>query len=206
MTADDRSVGVDIPPHRRDNPRMAIDAPTPLPLRPSTADRERVARLLRDRSAEGRLSLDTFSERVERVFGARSEGELEELVADVRRPRGLRRLLVRVTEWLSGLDADLEAAWDRPRVEVVALPAAGAGVRMTLGRARECDWVLAEDTVSRRHAELRHDGRRWLLRDLGSRNGTRVNGMHLLGETEVRPGDRIGLGAASYRLASSRGA
>jgi FHA domain len=151
------------------------------------------------------MSLDTFSERLDRAFAARSDAELDELVADVRPAYRLRRALMRITEWLSALDAELGAAWDRPRVEVVALPAEHPGARVTLGRGRSCDWVLAEETVSRRHAELRHDGRRWLLRDLGSRNGTRVNGTRVLSETEVRPGDRVSFGAARYRLASSPG-
>jgi FHA domain/Domain of unknown function (DUF1707) len=191
--------------HRgRDNSAVAIDAPTPLPLRPSAADRERTARRLRDGSVEGRMSLDTFSDRIERALGARSEAELDELVADVRPPHGLRRVLMRVTEWISALDADLGAAWQRPRIELVALPAGHRGTKVALGRASSCDWVLGEETVSRRHAELRHDGRRWLLRDLGSRNGTRVNGIRVLSESEVRPGDRVSFGAARYRLASPR--
>ncbi|MGH2761458.1 MAG: FhaA domain-containing protein, partial [Thermoleophilaceae bacterium] len=71
-----------------------------------------------------------------------------------------------------------------------------------LGRSRECDCVLAEPSVSRRHAELRRVGGRWLLRDLGSRNGTRVNGVRVLEETEVGPGDRVSFGDAGYRLAA----
>ena len=116
--------------HRgRDNSAVAIDAPIPLPLRPSAADRERTARRLRDGSVEGRMSLDTFSDRIERAFGARSEAELDELVADVRRPHGLRRVLMRVTEWVSALDADLGAAWQRPRIELVACPRDNAAPR-----------------------------------------------------------------------------
>ena len=61
--------------------------------------------------------------------------------------------------------------------------------------------MVPEASVSRRHAELRRDATRWLLRDLGSRNGTRVNGLRVLEETEVRPGDRVSFGDARYRLA-----
>jgi hypothetical protein len=182
----------------RQNPAMATDAPTPLPLRPSTADRERIERILRDRSVEGRLSLDTYSERIERLYGARSQDELEELVSDVQPARTPRRLLLRLVEWLSRLVADVEAAWERPRVPVIALPVG----RFTIGRATDCDCVVGEPTVSRHHAELRRDGERWLLRDLGSRNGTRVNGMLVLEPVEVRPGDRVALGDARYRLGS----
>ncbi len=56
--------------------------------------------------------------------------------------------------------------------------------------------------MSRRHAQLWRAGERWFLRDLGSRNGTRVNGMRVLEDVEVRPGDRLSLGGATYRLRS----
>jgi hypothetical protein len=182
---------------------MAADAPTPLPLRPSEADRERVGERLRDGSVDGRLSLDTFSARVERSLVARNRAELDELVADIDPPGPLRAALLRAVGSLSMLSRDLRAAWERPRVPVLALPSA-PNRRVILGRSRECDCVLAEPSVSRRHAELRHDGGRWLLRDLGSRNGTRVNGMRVLEETEVRPGDRLSFGGAGYRLGEAR--
>jgi FHA domain/Domain of unknown function (DUF1707) len=187
-----------------DNALMAADAPTPLPLRPSAAERERIARFLRDRSVEGRLSLDTFSYRVERALEARHQDELDELISDLHPPRGPRRLLVRAVEWVSGLAADLQSAWERPRVAPLSLPP-DAMRMVTLGRAGDCDCVLAEETVSRRHALLRRDGQRWLLRDLGSLNGTRVNGMRVLGEIEVRPGDRVSFGCARYRLTLAPG-
>jgi FHA domain/Domain of unknown function (DUF1707) len=183
---------------------VTTDAPTPLPLRPSAAERERIARVLRERSLEERMSPDTFSERVERVYGARSQGELQELISDVQPARAPRRLLLRLVEWMSRLGTDLEAAWERPRIPVIALPGAGTA-RVTIGRAKDCDCVLPQPTVSRHHAELRRDGGRWLLRDLGSRNGTRVNGMRVLEPTEVHPGDRIALGDARYRLGTGRG-
>lgn len=180
--------------------RAVADAPTPIPLRPSDADREQIAQLLRAGSVAGRLSTDTFSQRVDRVYESDRRTELEDLVADIR-PRGpLHRALLRSVEVWSRLSADLEAAWQRPRLPVLALPAT-AEAPVTIGRSRDCDCVVPEPSVSRRHAELRRDGCRWFLRDVGSRNGTRVNGLRLLEEAEVRPGDRISLGEARYRLA-----
>ena len=178
---------------------MSIDAPTPVPTRPSAEERERVVRILRDRSVEGRLSTDTFAERVERAFEARSAAELAELTLDVRRASGPRRALLSAVEWLSGLQADLEAAWSRPRVPSLALPRT-QGVRLLVGRAPNCDCVLPEDCVSRRHAHIWRDGGRWFLSDLGSLNGTRVNGVRVIERVEVRPGDRVWLGGATYRL------
>jgi hypothetical protein len=176
--------------------KMAADASTPLPLRPSEADRARIAQVLREGSADGRLSIDTFSDRIERTFDARSHGELDALVADVRRPGAMRRALIRSVAWWSALTADVRAAWQRPHVPILALPEGS----VILGRSRDCDCVLAEASVSRRHAELRRAGARWLLRDLGSRNGTRVNGVRLLDEAEVGPGDRVSFGDARFRL------
>jgi hypothetical protein len=178
---------------------VSTDAHTPVPLRPSAEERERVVRLLRDRSVEGRLSTDTFAERVGLAFQAKSGAELVELTSDVRPARLPRRLLLGAVEWLSRLDADLEAAWKRPRIPTLVLPRT-EGVRVTIGRARDCDCLVSDESVSRRHAELRREGERWLVRDLGSRNGTRVNAMRVLEEYEVRPGDRLSLGEATYRL------
>lgn len=50
-----------------------------------------------------------------------------------------------------------------------------AGDRTLIGRSPECDIFLDDVTVSRRHAELLRDGGRFVIRDLGSLNGTFVN-------------------------------
>jgi pSer/pThr/pTyr-binding forkhead associated (FHA) protein len=60
--------------------------------------------------------------------------------------------------------------------------------------------VVPEDCVSRKHAQLWRDGERWYVRDLGSRNGTRINGVRVMEAIEVRRGDRLDLGGAPYRL------
>lgn len=62
-----------------------------------------------------------------------------------------------------------------------------------LGRSTEA-LHLTDGTVSRRHAELTPDDGRWTLRDLGSRHGTRVNGVRIAGAVEIRPGDRVRVG------------
>ena len=48
--------------------------------------------------------------------------------------------------------------------------------RMIIGRTSDCDIVLAKRQVSRRHAQIERDDDGYLLRDLGSKNGTYVNG------------------------------
>ncbi len=64
----------------------------------------------------------------------------------------------------------------------------------TLGRAPGCEVLLDDPTVSSRHAVLSPRGGRLLVDDLGSRNGTLLNGRRLKGPTEVSAGDRIGVG------------
>jgi len=68
-----------------------------------------------------------------------------------------------------------------------------AGERVLLGRSRECDLVLDDPNVSRRHAELRRDGASWEIVDLGSTNGVKVNGRRTDRE-RLEAGDRITLG------------
>jgi hypothetical protein len=64
-----------------------------------------------------------------------------------------------------------------------------------IGRSRECDIVLADSNVSRRHAEIRPSGGQgWLIQDLGSTNGVRVNGRAVEGPHPLESGDRVELG------------
>lgn len=65
----------------------------------------------------------------------------------------------------------------------------------TIGRSRDCDIVLEDSSISRRHAELRPAGQGWVVEDLGSTNGVRINGNTVHGPREVRTGDRIEIGS-----------
>ena len=70
----------------------------------------------------------------------------------------------------------------------------------TLGRSRQCDVVLDDPNVSRQHAELRPRGGSWVLTDLGSTNGSRLNGHQVERSEVVRPGDEIEVGATVLRF------
>ncbi len=70
---------------------------------------------------------------------------------------------------------------------------------LVIGRSRRCGIVLTDPNISRQHAELRLQSGSIVLRDLGSTNGTRLNG-RAVRETAVRPGDRIELGTTVLRL------
>ena len=178
------------------------DAPTPVPQRPSDAEREWALRALKSGSVEGRMSLDTFSSRVERAYTVRSRDQLEALVDDLPAPSRLERVLSAAAGTASRLTAALGAGWREPRTARLALPRGRSAV--TIGRAPDCDCVLGDPTVSRHHARLRRGADGWVLTDLGSTNGTRLNGWRLAEEVEVREGDRVSFGAARYRLGGLR--
>jgi hypothetical protein len=74
----------------------------------------------------------------------------------------------------------------------------GSGVRFTIGRTRHCDLCLTDLSVSRTHALLvrREDG--WVLSDLGSHNGTRLNGWLVREPVQVRAGDRVEFGSIAF--------
>lgn len=68
----------------------------------------------------------------------------------------------------------------------------------TLGRSRECDCVLADPNVSRKHAELRrHNSGDWLVADLGSTNGIKVNGRQV-DSSRLSPGDQVQIGTTHF--------
>jgi hypothetical protein len=73
-----------------------------------------------------------------------------------------------------------------------------AGV--TIGRSRQCDVVLNDPNVSRQHAEIRPRGGSWVLSDLGSTNGSLLNGRRIEGPEQVKPGDEIEIGTSSIRF------
>jgi hypothetical protein len=66
----------------------------------------------------------------------------------------------------------------------------------TLGRSRDCEVVLDDANVSRRHAEVRPSGGSWIVRDLGSTNGIKVNGRRITGPQSLKRGDAIELGTS----------
>lgn len=72
---------------------------------------------------------------------------------------------------------------------------------LVIGRLPECDLVLSDPNVSRRHAEIRPAGNgRYELVDLGSTNGTRVNGVMAREAQSLHDGDGISVGGTTLRF------
>src|SRR5579883_604355 len=72
-----------------------------------------------------------------------------------------------------------------------------AGVpRATVGRGRASTVVIADTAASREHCAVERDGAEFWLVDLGSRNGTFVNGQRVQDRVRLRAGDRVAIGAA----------
>jgi len=187
-------------------------------LRASDADRDRVVARLRDEFVAGRLSHDTFLHRVGVVLESRRQADLPPVVADLPAPAGRWPL----SGWLRGrwqrltgapraavpspeaslpavspprraATTNLSGAPDRGRPLTLPFPR-GRSSRFSIGRDVSCDLAIADMTVSRRHAELERTADGWLLSDLASTNGTRVNGWRVRDKVPVRPGDLVHFG------------
>jgi len=87
-----------------------------------------------------------------------------------------------------------------PRDPDAAAHIALTGERVDIGRSVEGDGRIDDPQVSRLHAELRLAGRAWTLRDLGSTNGTFVNGERLSRARELNPGDHVAFGSLLYQF------
>ncbi len=73
---------------------------------------------------------------------------------------------------------------------------------LTIGRLPDCGVVLSDPNVSRHHAEVRRQGPEIVLVDLGSTNGTRVNGT-AAGQRRLADGDEITIGTTTMRFEAS---
>lgn len=189
---------------------MTTPHPFPLPSpagpadhspRVSDAERENALAVLREGAAQGRLSHDTFLFRMERALLARRPDELALLTADLATESGWTRRVVGAVGRMSAFTAKLGRAWHAERLPKLLLPRPGP-YPLRIGRDPVNGLRLTHETVSRMHAELSVQGGMWVLRDLGSTNGTTVNGRRVAGAVVVRAGDQIGFGQMAFRLSA----
>jgi hypothetical protein len=162
--------------------------------------RDRLVNILNSAFAEGLLSEQTHSHRVGLVLGPQLI-DTRQVVGDlplrkagssplsaVRRALAWLALSLRAAGPLAGLRAPLLLVLDDARSS-----------RLVVGRDDRCDVVVADRSVSRRHAQLTFRDGTWVLQDLSSTNGTRLNGKPV-GRAAVRPGDLIALGGFAIQL------
>lgn len=161
-------------------------------MRPSDAFRRRTVAALGRDYAVGRMGSDTLEARLDRAFAARSSGDLLRLRADT------SPLAAALAERRRRIGALLAPATPKP-VDVRLPSPASAERPLLIGRSRACDLVLRDETVSRRHAELKRVDGRWLLRDVGSTNGT-WDGAWRVAETEVDAGSELRFGGLLVRF------
>jgi hypothetical protein len=167
-------------------------------MRASDADHDKAIERLQLGSVDGRLSYETFLRRVDAALQSRGVDELAGLLSDLPLVPERAGWFTRSVRWCSSLGVQAQRAWLAPRLPGLTLP---RGDRVfVIGRSQECDLAVPDMTVSRRHAELRRAAGEWVLADLGSTNGTRVNGWRAGGGFVVRPGDCVSFGAASFHV------
>jgi hypothetical protein len=165
-----------------DNDVMVVD---PDQARVSHRERMRAIRTLRAAARRGRLSDLTFVNRLQAVSDARQHRELQAATDDL--PPG-------------GLWARWRRAFARPSAAILDLRLPPAPETYVIGRDDRCDLRLAHATVSRRHALLKPVDGRWMIVDLSSMNGIRVNGWRVRGETPLSPGDLLDIGDLRLRI------
>ncbi|MFF2848339.1 FHA domain-containing protein [Streptomyces sp. NPDC058001] len=169
----------------------------------SDAERDRALRILREGVAEGRLSHDTYVRRMELVFAARRSEELVVLTADLRTEGRWARAVFGTVEAVSGFTVRLRRAWQAERLPKLMLPSLVGAYPLRIGRDPANGLCLSHETVSRVHAELTRQGGLWVLRDLGSTNGTSVNGRRVIGAAIVQAGDQVSFGHLLFRLSAN---
>jgi hypothetical protein len=118
-----------------------------------------------------------------------------ELVADPNQRAGRFTVVSRLHEGRGGVGAGALVLPSGERIVLSEKPT-------LIGRMPDCDVTLSDPNTSRRHAEVRPFGTGFLVVDLGSTNGTRVNGAQV-SEHQLVDGDTITVGATTIRFDAS---
>ncbi|MEW6431864.1 MAG: FHA domain-containing protein [Myxococcota bacterium] len=95
---------------------------------------------------------------------------------------------------------DLGLLFEFDDLLVATLPPAVASESLTVGRLPDCDVVVDDPSVSKHHARLSWNEALWAVEDLGSANGTRLNGRLVEGMGLIQDGDELAFGDARYLM------
>lgn len=165
--------------------------------------RRRLAGILSAAFAEGLLSEQTLSHRLGLVLGPRLVDPrlvVGDLSLRTRRDRSWLRLIAAVAgELFRDAVALVRSQHSSSEPLLLALDWSPDQPELIVGRARSCDIVLEDRTVSRRHARLVFRDSTWVMCDLDSTNGTLVNGVRV-GRCQLRAGDRVLIGEQAIEI------
>lgn len=165
------------------------------------ASRRALTRRLQAAYADGLISDETYVLRLDRVLRS-SVVDPAGVVGDLtlrRREPGLRDRVSTTMVTVAGRVSSLLGLEGPGELPLLALDWSGSPGEMIVGRSARCTVVLREPTVSRRHARLIFRDAFWVVQDLASTNGTRLNG-RAVGRCRLRPGDRLAFGEAELRV------
>jgi hypothetical protein len=114
-------------------------------------------------------------------------------------------MVYRPDEQEAEAEPEPEPARERATLTVGGRVVPLSGDRVVVGRSRECDVRVDDGNVSRRHFEIVHESpATWVVVDLGSTNGTEVNGRKVERRTALDDGDRITVGSTELVFGRSR--
>ena len=162
--------------------------------------RQRLAGVLNSAFAEGLLSEQTHVYRLGLLFGPHLIDQ-QQLIGDITLRRGRSRPAQVARRAWRGLLASARTTagfGERSLPMLLVLDRADCD-RLLIGRHPACDLVVADPSVSRRHAQLTYRDGAWVLQDLASTNGTVVNGERV-GRTSLHSGDLVTLGAQAIQI------
>lgn len=168
---------------------------------PQGAARRQIAHILNAAYADGLLSQDTLDRRLEQVL----RGGLVDprpLVGDLYVRSSRRGVRERLADTLMAGIGGVQNLFSPAPVEqplLLGLDWSGAERELLIGRRADCDVVLSDPSVSRRHARLVFRDGIWIVQDLQSTNGTSLNGISI-GRSELRPGDQLSVGEQRLQI------
>jgi hypothetical protein len=163
--------------------------------------RQRLAGVLNSAFAEGLLSEQTHVHRLGLLFGTHLIDE-QQLIGDLTLRRARSRPIDVARHAWRGLltsvrtTAGFAQPEKPPMLLVLDRP---EDERLLIGRHPACDIVVADPSVSRRHAQLTFRDGVWVLQDLASTNGSAVNGERV-GRAALHSGDLVELGAQPFQI------
>ncbi len=163
--------------------------------------RRRLEGILNAAFAEGLLSEQTHSYRLDMLFGRRLIDQ-QGLVGDLTLRSGRSGPGGGVRRAFSALFERARALTGRGGAAAAPLLLAldwAEGEELLVGRDPRCDLVVEDPSVSRRHARLTFRDGAWVIQDLASTNGTSVNGGRVI-RAALHAGDVIALGGQPIQI------